>query len=104
MLFGETREIAFVAGGDYGSVMEALFRIKAGTASEIMRKYEPLMFLTVMTHADSRAWVSKALEEYQATLYVEGEARSWPAERCLKVLQARKARKANRKAAAEVKG
>lgn len=79
---------------DYSSVMDALFMLKAGDSK--MSRYAPLTFLTTMKYADSKAWVANALAEYAETIYKEGEPRSWPIARCLKVLEARKARRSKK--------
>ena len=81
---------------DYGSVMDALYMGKNGDKS--MAKYRPLEFLLAMPYQESKAWVAKALDEYQKRFFKEGEPKSWPIARCLKVYVARKERRAKAKA------
>jgi len=84
----EKKSIITVKSSDYTSIMDALYMLKSGDNK--MARYAPLMFLTTMSYADSKDWVNRALLEYKHTIYKEGEPKSWPIQRCLKVYQARK--------------
>lgn len=84
----EKKSIITVKSSDYTSIMDALYMLKSGDTK--MARYAPLMFLTTMSYADSKEWVSRALLEYKHSIYKEGEPKSWPIQRCLKVYQARK--------------
>ncbi len=87
----EEKVIVNVKTSEYTSVMDALFALKHG--DQKMSRYAPLLFLVDMTYDHSKEWIKKALTEYKTSFYQEGEPRSWPIQRCLKVYQARKEKK-----------
>lgn len=87
----EEKVILNIKTSEYTSVMDALFALKHG--DQKMAKYAPLLFLVDMTYDHSKEWIKKALTEYKTSFYQEGEPRSWPIQRCLKVYQARKEKK-----------
>lgn len=91
----EEKVVMNIKSSDYTSVMDALFGLNHG--DQKMARYAPLMFLTTMSYADSKEWVRVALNEYKEKFYQEGEPRSWPIQKCLKVYQARKEKKEKRR-------
>ena len=91
----EEKVVINIKSSDYTSVMDALFGLNHG--DQKMARYAPLMFLTTMSYADSKEWVRVALNEYKEKFYQEGEPRSWPIQKCLKVYQARKEKKEKRR-------
>ena len=91
----EKKNIITIKSSDYTSVMDALYMLKSGDTK--MARYNPLLFLTTMSYADSKEWISRALQEYKSTIYKAGEPKTWPIQRCLKVYEARKERKLKRR-------
>lgn len=91
----EEKVVINIKSSDYTSVMDALFGLNHG--DQKMARYAPLMFLTTMSYADSKEWVRVALNEYKEKFYQEGEPRSWPIQKCLKVYRARKEKKEKRR-------
>lgn len=91
MIFGEERNVTYTAGGEYGTTMDAIYLLKSGDPK--FERFKPLLFLADMPYKQSKEWVDNALEEYKNNIQQEGEPKSWPADRCLKVWQARKAKK-----------